>query len=159
MKVKQGQGEAVAAPGVDVHGAEPISGLAGNGGGAGGGSGENGSSGGGSGSAGKGSGNGGGAGGGCGGGAGGDSGSGGGGSDSGDGSGGGGSVKVKKPKSVCTLTHSKSSQAAYWAPDGCGRLLTISFDDTLRIWGSKATGAAGVLEQKVGVGCHLIALT
>ena len=59
------------------------------------------------------------------------------------------SKKVKHPKPLCTLTHSKSSQGAYWAPDGSGRLLTISFDDTLRVWGTKEGGAVGVLEQKV----------
>jgi len=37
-------------------------------------------------------------------------------------------------KAVYTLEHSKSCQAAAWAPDGTGRLLTTCYDDTLRIW-------------------------
>lgn len=32
-------------------------------------------------------------------------------------------------------------QAAAWAPDGSGRLLSISFDDTLRVWGPTPAGA------------------
>ncbi|WIA35857.1 hypothetical protein OEZ86_004241 [Tetradesmus obliquus] len=42
------------------------------------------------------------------------------------------SSKAAKP--LCSVGHAKSSQGAYWCPDGSGRLLSISFDDTLRVW-------------------------
>lgn len=55
----------------------------------------------------------------------------------------------KKAAPLSTLQHSKSSQGAVWAPDGSGRLLSISFDDTLRVWGPRSGGKGG-REQEVG---------
>jgi WD40 repeat protein len=43
--------------------------------------------------------------------------------------------KLKKnAKSTHDLIHRKSSQAAYWCPDGSGALLTTCYDDALRVW-------------------------
>lgn len=43
--------------------------------------------------------------------------------------------KLKKnAKSLHDLVHAKSSQAAYWCPDGSGALLTTCYDDALRVW-------------------------
>eukprot|EP00198_Chlamydomonas_reinhardtii_P010358 XP_001699695.1 predicted protein [Chlamydomonas reinhardtii] len=54
----------------------------------------------------------------------------------------GGSIGAKtKPLSL--LQHAKSCHAAYWAPNGSKRLLSTSYDDTLRVWGDPtAAGAA-----------------
>jgi WD40 repeat protein len=49
----------------------------------------------------------------------------------------------KSPKPLCTVSHAQSSQAAYWSPDGSQRLLSISFDDTLKIWAPPAAAAGG----------------
>lgn len=56
----------------------------------------------------------------------------------------------RKPAPVVALAHPKSSQGAVWAPDGSGRLLSVSFDDTLRVWGpptGAGAGAAGVRQM------------
>lgn len=63
-----------------------------------------------------------------------------------------GSVKVwdarrlagggKRPAPLSALRHAKSSQGAAWAPDGGGRLLSVSFDDTLKVWGSPGDKAS-----------------
>lgn len=64
----------------------------------------------------------------------------------------GGGGRKPVPLSVCT--HAKSSQGAAWAPDGSGRLLSVAFDDTLRVWaapdGSRAAAGAG-MEQRLSV--------
>ena len=46
--------------------------------------------------------------------------------------------------------HGRSSHAAYWAPDGSRRLLSISFDDTLAVWrfGGAGGGGGGDDDQK-----------
>jgi WD40 repeat protein len=44
------------------------------------------------------------------------------------------SSKPKACKPVASGQHFKSSQGAYWEPGGGRRVLSISFDDTLRIW-------------------------
>jgi WD40 repeat protein len=54
--------------------------------------------------------------------------------------------KPKACKPVAAGKHLKSSQGAYWEPKGGKRVLSVSFDDTLRIW--ELTG--GSLAQKVG---------
>ena len=41
---------------------------------------------------------------------------------------------AKNAKAVYDMPHSKSSQAAYWCPDGSGALLTTCYDDALRVW-------------------------
>ncbi|CEG01596.1 WD40 repeat [Ostreococcus tauri] len=41
---------------------------------------------------------------------------------------------TKNAKAVHEIPHSKSSQAAYWCPDGSGALLTTCYDDALRVW-------------------------
>lgn len=51
-------------------------------------------------------------------------------------------AKPRPGKAVCEVRHQKSSQGAYWAPDGSGRLLSISFDDTLKVWADLAGPAA-----------------
>ena len=50
--------------------------------------------------------------------------------------------KGAKPTSL--LQHSKSCQAAYFAPDGSGNLLTTCYDDLLRVWRPKASPGRGV---------------
>lgn len=45
-----------------------------------------------------------------------------------------GTPGAKGVKPVGTIHHGKSCQGAYWAPHGERRLLTTSFDDTIRIW-------------------------
>lgn len=65
----------------------------------------------------------------------------------------------KRPAPLSVLRHSKSSQGAAWCPDGSGRLLSVCFDDTLRVWGppggasgdkAAAGGGAGIV-QRLGV--------
>ena len=46
-------------------------------------------------------------------------------------------------KPVSRLQHTKSCQAAYFAPDGSGNLLTTCYDDLLRIWRPKASPGGG----------------
>ncbi|GIL58489.1 hypothetical protein Vafri_13620 [Volvox africanus] len=46
-------------------------------------------------------------------------------------------------KPLSELRHGKSCHAAYWAHDGSRRLLSTSFDDTLRIWTPSGGGGAG----------------
>ncbi|KXZ50254.1 hypothetical protein GPECTOR_17g892 [Gonium pectorale] len=43
-------------------------------------------------------------------------------------------------KALSVLRHGKSCHAAYWAPDGSRRLLSTSYDDTIRIWADPASG-------------------
>ncbi|GLC55664.1 hypothetical protein PLESTB_001012300 [Pleodorina starrii] len=52
--------------------------------------------------------------------------------------------KAPAHKPLVVLHHDKSCHAASWAHDGSGRLLSTSYDDTIRIWsaGAGATGAA-----------------
>jgi hypothetical protein len=66
-----------------------------------------------------------------------------------------GTASGRKPLAVSTLSalrHPKSSQSATWAPDGSGRLLSVSFDDTLRVWGAKDAAAAASPQRKAGKG-------
>jgi WD40 repeat protein len=42
-----------------------------------------------------------------------------------------------KVKAVATAQHNKTCQGAYLAPDGSQRVVTTSFDDTVRIWDGK----------------------
>eukprot|EP00775_Hariotina_reticulata_P003556 gene3557-3825_t len=62
--------------------------------------------------------------------------------------------KARAGRAVCEVRHQKSSQGALWAPDGSGRLLSISFDDTLKVWADRAGPAAAdarlKLEPKAG---------
>lgn len=53
----------------------------------------------------------------------------------------------KGAKPVSRLQHSKSCQAAYFAPDGSGHLLTTCYDDLLRVWRPKPSpgGGAGAI--------------
>ena len=44
------------------------------------------------------------------------------------------SSKPKACKPVASGQHFKSSQGAYWEPGGGRRVLSISFDDTVRVW-------------------------
>lgn len=46
-------------------------------------------------------------------------------------------------KPVSRLRHSKSCQAAYFAPDGSGNLLTTCYDDLLRVWRPKPSPGGG----------------
>lgn len=66
----------------------------------------------------------------------------------------GSNSKPRRATSVCKVSHQKSSQGAYWCPDGGCRLLSISFDDTLRVWKDPAGKAQ--LQQEVGYGGSLI---
>ncbi len=51
---------------------------------------------------------------------------------------------------LCTVAHAKSCQSATWAPDGSRRLLSVSFDNTLRIWGpGEAAGGQGAQEGQL----------
>lgn len=59
----------------------------------------------------------------------------------------GSSSKPHAAKAVCKVQHQKSSQAAYWCPDRSCKLLSISFDDTLRIWEDPA--GKGHMQQAV----------
>ncbi|KAG2436241.1 hypothetical protein HXX76_006552 [Chlamydomonas incerta] len=56
--------------------------------------------------------------------------------------GGSGGAIGAKTKPLSLLRHAKSCHAAYWAPDGSKRLLSTSYDDTLRVWADPATGGA-----------------
>jgi len=59
----------------------------------------------------------------------------------------------RKPSAACCLSelhHTKSSQGAVWAPDGTGRLLSVSFDDTLKIWGQPGAAAAAAVPTAAG---------
>jgi hypothetical protein len=60
------------------------------------------------------------------------------------GGGGGG----KRPAPLGALGHAKSSQGAAWAPGGGGRLLSVSFDDTLAVWGAKGGASGGAPSGK-----------
>ncbi|GLI61161.1 hypothetical protein VaNZ11_003447 [Volvox africanus] len=46
-------------------------------------------------------------------------------------------------KPLSELRHGKSCHAAYWAHDGSKRLLSTSFDDTLRVWSPSGGGGGG----------------
>jgi len=48
-------------------------------------------------------------------------------------------VRRLSGKAVRTLAHTRSCQAAYFAPDGSQRVLTTCYDDCLRVFGSKGT--------------------
>lgn len=61
----------------------------------------------------------------------------------------GSSGRSKACKAVAVARHSKSSQGAYWEPGSGPRVLSISFDDTLKIWEL----GSGTLTQKVGAVC------
>ncbi|KAL6748385.1 WD40-repeat-containing domain protein [Haematococcus lacustris] len=54
----------------------------------------------------------------------------------GQGTGAGGSAGRGEPLSL--VQHPNSCQSAYWAPDGSKRLLSTSFDNTLRVWAPAA---------------------
>lgn len=47
-------------------------------------------------------------------------------------------------KPAASGQHFKSSQGAYWEPDGGMRVLSVSFDDTLRIW---QLAGSGLIQQ------------
>lgn len=49
----------------------------------------------------------------------------------------------KPPAPLSSVGHPKSSQGASWAPDGSGRLLSVSFDDTLKVWGQPVNNNGG----------------
>lgn len=57
------------------------------------------------------------------------------------------SSKPKTCKPVAAAQHFKSSQGASWEPSGGKRVLSISFDDTLKIW---ELGAAALTQQVRG---------
>jgi hypothetical protein len=63
-----------------------------------------------------------------------------------------GSSKAKSCKAVAAGHHMKSSQGAYWEPGGGRRVLSISFDDTLKIWNMEAA----TLTQQVGAGAGVL---
>merc|ERR1712118_460944 len=48
-------------------------------------------------------------------------------------------VRRLSGKAVRTLAHTRSCQAAYFAPDGSQRVLTTCYDDCLRVFGSNGT--------------------
>lgn len=49
-----------------------------------------------------------------------------------------------KAKPLSVLRHSKSCHSAYWAHDGSQRIVSTSYDDTIRIWApSKASASPG----------------
>lgn len=58
----------------------------------------------------------------------------------------GGAARLRAAKPVAAGRHAKSCQGAYWDPLGGQRLLSISFDDTLRLWGA---GEGAALTQQV----------
>ncbi|PNH10915.1 WD repeat domain-containing protein [Tetrabaena socialis] len=60
----------------------------------------------------------------------------------GGGGGKGGKGQAKECKALCVLRHAKSCHAAYWAHDGSKRLLSTSYDDTVRIWADPGAGGA-----------------
>lgn len=49
----------------------------------------------------------------------------------------------KGAKPLSRLQHSKSCQAAYFAPNGSGELLTTCYDDLIRVWRPKSGADAG----------------
>ncbi|KAL6757062.1 WD40-repeat-containing domain protein [Haematococcus lacustris] len=55
----------------------------------------------------------------------------------GQGMGAGGS-SGRRGEPLCLVQHPNSCQSAYWAPDGSKRLLSTSFDNTLRVWAPAA---------------------
>ncbi|GBF91590.1 hypothetical protein Rsub_04330 [Raphidocelis subcapitata] len=58
----------------------------------------------------------------------------------------------KRAAPVCEVGHAKSSQGAVWAPDGSGRLLSVSFDDTLKVWApAKADAPGRAMSQALSV--------
>lgn len=59
----------------------------------------------------------------------------------------GSSGRPKTCKPVAAAHHTKSSQGAYWEPGGGPRVLSVSFDDTLKIWEL----GAGSLTQQVSI--------
>ncbi|MEW5305169.1 MAG: hypothetical protein WDW36_007730 [Sanguina aurantia] len=46
-----------------------------------------------------------------------------------------------KPKPLATIGHSKSCHGAFWAPDGSQRIMTTSFDDSVKIWADPKSSA------------------
>jgi WD40 repeat protein len=56
------------------------------------------------------------------------------------------SVNARKAKSVAIAAHNQTCQAAYFAPDGSQRVLSTSFDNTVRIWDGKRG-----LDQQVSI--------
>ena len=46
-----------------------------------------------------------------------------------------------------SLPQNKSCHTAYWSPDKSKRLLTTSYDDTIRVWGS----SGNKMELKVNI--------
>lgn len=62
-----------------------------------------------------------------------------------------GSSKAKTCKHVAAGHHMKSSQGAYWEPGGGRRVLSISFDDTLKIWNMEAASLAQQVGAAAGV--------
>ncbi|GFR49809.1 hypothetical protein Agub_g11749 [Astrephomene gubernaculifera] len=56
-------------------------------------------------------------------------------------------------KPLSELRHGKSCHAAYWAGDGSMRLLSTSYDDTLRVWAD--TSSAATSAAAGGAGGHM----
>ena len=56
----------------------------------------------------------------------------------------------KKPAPLSVVCHQKSSQGAAWAPDGSARLLSVSFDDTLKVWGPPTAEGAAAAAPPLG---------
>jgi WD40 repeat protein len=61
-----------------------------------------------------------------------------------------GSSKAKSCKAVAAGHHMKSSQGAYWEPGGGRRVLSVSFDDTLKIWNMEAASLTPQVGAAVG---------
>ena len=53
----------------------------------------------------------------------------------------------KGAKPLSRLQHTKSCQAAYFAPNGSGELLTTCYDDLIRVWRPKSGAAAGAVND------------
>lgn len=61
------------------------------------------------------------------------------------------SEAAKGLKPLCAVSHDKSCQAAFFCPDGSRRLLTTSWDNTLRVWSNVGKKGAADLEEAVSI--------
>ena len=55
---------------------------------------------------------------------------------------------VTKP--VLLGSHERACQGAYFAPDGSGRIVSTSFDDTVRVWDSR-NASGGVMSESLSI--------